>query len=44
MDAKEKTKGEEDTRKNKVRITLTCKNVKNVERGFFLFLNYNKNN
>ena len=41
MDAKEKTKGEEDTRKNKVRITLTCKNVKNVERGFFLFLNYN---
>ena len=32
MDAKEKTKGEEDTKKNKVRITLTCKN-KNVERG-----------
>ena len=33
MDAKEKTKGEEDTKKNKVRITLICKNVKNVERG-----------
>ena len=33
MDTKEKAKGEEDTRKNKVRITLTCKNVKNVERG-----------
>jgi len=33
MDTKDKAKGEEDTRKNKVRITLTCKNVKNVERG-----------
>ena len=38
MDQKEKTKGEEDTRKNKVRITLTCKNVKNVERGTLLLL------
>ena len=37
MDTKEKAKGEEDTRKNKVRITLTCKNVKNVERGNFFY-------
>ena len=29
---KEKTKGEEDTRKNKVRITLTCKEVKKIEK------------
>ncbi len=36
MDAKtDKTKGIEETRKNKVRITLTCRNVKNVERGYF---------
>ena len=32
MDAKEKTKGEEDTKKNKVRITLTCKNVKKCRK------------
>ena len=29
---KEKTKGEEEVKKNNVRITLTCRNVKNVER------------
>lgn len=29
---KEKTKGEDDQKKTKVRITLTCKNVKNVEK------------
>ena len=41
MDAKEKTKGEEDTKKNKVRITLTCKNVKCRKRLklFFLIIN-----
>jgi hypothetical protein len=29
-------KGVEDTKKNKVRITLTCKDVKVVERGIDL--------
>ena len=29
---KEKTKGEEEVKKNNVRITLSCRNVKNVER------------
>ena len=29
-------KGVEDTKKNKVRITLTCKNVKIVEKGIKL--------
>ena len=34
MDTKEKNKGEDEVlKKNKVRITLTCKNVKNVEKG-----------
>lgn len=37
MDTKDKAKGEEDTRKNKVRITLTCKNVRNVERGLLIW-------
>ena len=32
MDTKDKTKGEEDLKKTKVRITLTCKNVQNVEK------------
>ena len=40
MDTKDKAKGEEDTRKNKVRITLTCKNVKNVERGYSIIFLY----
>ena len=29
---KDKTKGEEDTRKNRVRIILTCKEVKKIEK------------
>jgi len=29
---KDKLKGEEEVKKNNVRITLTCRNVKNVER------------
>ena len=29
---KDKIKGEEEVKKNNVRITLTCRNVKNVER------------
>ena len=33
MDTKDKTKGVEEVKKNKVRITLTCRNLKNVERG-----------
>jgi hypothetical protein len=31
MDVKDKTKGVEEVKKNKVRITLTCRNLKNVE-------------
>jgi hypothetical protein len=30
---KDKIKGEEEQKKNKVRITLTCQNLKNVEKG-----------
>lgn len=30
---KEKTKGEEEQRKNRIRITLTCQNLKSVEKG-----------
>ena len=29
---KEKTKGEEEQRKNRIRITLTCQNLKSVEK------------
>ena len=36
----DKTKGVEETRKNRVRITLTCRNVKNVERGKCLQIVY----
>ena len=31
MDVKDKTKGTEEIKKNKVRITLTCRKLKNVE-------------
>lgn len=30
---KEKTKGEEEQRKNRIRITLTCQNLGSVEKG-----------
>ena len=33
MDVKDKTKGVEEVKKNKVRITLTCRNLKSVENG-----------
>ena len=33
MDVKDKTKGQEEVQKNKVRITLTCRNLKSVENG-----------
>ena len=33
MDAKDKTKGEEEQRKTRVRLTLTCKNLESVEKG-----------
>ena len=33
MENKEKTKEIEDVKKNKVRITLTCRNLKSVENG-----------
>ena len=33
MDVKDKTKGVEEVKKNKVRITLTCRNMKSVEKG-----------
>ena len=33
MDGKDKTKEGGDARKNKVRLTLSCKNVKSIERG-----------
>mmetsp|Transcript_69304 Transcript_69304/g.80864 ORF Transcript_69304/g.80864 Transcript_69304/m.80864 type:complete len:121 (-) Transcript_69304:186-548(-) len=32
MDAKDKTKGEEEQRKTRVRLTLTCKNLESVEK------------
>ncbi len=32
---KEKTKEIEEIKKNKVRITLTCRNLKSVEKGSF---------
>eukprot|EP00827_Trimyema_finlayi_P000277 TRINITY_DN0_c74_g1_i4.p2 TRINITY_DN0_c74_g1~~TRINITY_DN0_c74_g1_i4.p2 ORF type:complete len:120 (-),score=47.14 TRINITY_DN0_c74_g1_i4:95-454(-) len=32
MDTKDKKKVEDEGKKNKVRITLTCRNVKNVEK------------
>lgn len=35
MDVKDKTKGVEEVKKNKVRITLTCSNLKSVEKGTF---------
>ncbi len=31
---KEKTKGEEEQRKNKIRITLSCQNLRSVEKGY----------
>jgi hypothetical protein len=31
MDVKDTKKGVEEVKKNKVRITLTCRNLKNVE-------------
>ena len=37
MDTKEKTKGEEDTQVNKARLTVTCKNLKSIEKCSFLF-------
>lgn len=38
MDTKEKTKGEEDTQVNKARLTVTCKNLKSIEKcSFFSF-------
>lgn len=36
---KDKAKGEEDTRKNRVRIILTCKEVKKIEKGLSNFSN-----
>ncbi len=33
MEDKDKTKGIEEVKKNKVRITLTCRNLKSVEKG-----------
>lgn len=33
MDVKDKTKGVEEVKKSKVRITLTCRNLKSVEKG-----------
>jgi hypothetical protein len=33
MDVKDKTKGVEEVKKNKVRITLTCRNMKSIEKG-----------
>lgn len=33
MDAKDKTKGEEEQKKTRVRLTLTCKNLESVEKG-----------
>ena len=38
MDVKDKTKGVEEVKKNKVRITLTCRNLKSVENGNSLTL------
>lgn len=35
MDSKEKTKGEEDTQVNKARLTVTCKNLKSIEKCLF---------
>lgn len=32
MDTKEKLKGEEEEKQNNVRITLTCRNMKSVEK------------
>lgn len=32
MDSKEKTKGEEDTQVNKARLTVTCRNLKSIEK------------
>lgn len=34
---KDKTKGEEDTKKNRVRINLTCRDVKKIEKGLLKF-------
>ena len=36
MDVKDKTKGQEEVQKNKVRITLTCRNLRSVENGKIL--------
>ena len=33
MDVKDKTKGVEEVKRNKVRITLTCRSLKSVENG-----------
>ena len=38
MDGKDKTKGEkvvEEQKKNRVRIKLTCQNLKSIERGIY---------
>ncbi len=35
---KDKIKGEEEQKKNKVRITLTCQNLKNVEKGSYIWV------
>jgi hypothetical protein len=35
MDNKEKGKGDIEEQKSRVRITLTCKSVKSVEKGLF---------
>ncbi len=39
MDTKEKTKGEEDTQVNRARLTVTCKNLKSIEKcSLFFFI------
>lgn len=40
MDTKEKTKGEEDTQVNKARLTVTCKNLKSIEKCFYFFFSF----
>lgn len=38
MDVKDKTKGVEEVKKSKVRITLTCRNMKSIEKGIYFNL------
>ena len=43
METDKKTKEIEEVKKNKIRITLTCRNLKSVEKGFNIFYSLLRN-